>query len=184
MTKSFRTLTISVLMMASILLGSAAAEGHTTAAERTIEQYKDTDPSLLRFFERSAGYAVFSVVGKGGFGFGGAYGSGVLYEKGQPTGTVSLTQATIGLQIGGQTYSEIIFFETADALAKFKRNEFALSAQVSAVALEGGASANARFRDRVAVFTAPQHGLMLETSIGGQHFGYRPFAERTADASR
>jgi lipid-binding SYLF domain-containing protein len=167
-----------------LTLANAAAADHLTSAERTIQQYKETDPNLRRFFERSAGYAVFSIIGKGGFGFGGAYGSGVLYEKGEATGKVSLTQATIGLQMGGQTYSEIIFFETAEALANFKRNEFAFSAQVSAVALQNGASANAAFRDRIAVFTAPKHGLMLETSVGGQHFGYSAFPMGTAEASR
>ena len=107
--------------LASIAIGNVATAEKTTSAERTIEHYKNTDPGLARFFERSAGYAVFSTIGKGGLGFGGAYGAGVLYEKGEPTGKVSLTQATFGLQIGGQTYSEIIFFETAEALARFKR---------------------------------------------------------------
>jgi lipid-binding SYLF domain-containing protein len=182
--QNLRLSAIAVMLMASLTLASAAAAEHLTAAERTIVQYKETDPSLARFFERSAGYAVFSTVGKGGLGFGGAYGAGVLYEKGQVTGKVSLAQATIGLQVGGQTYSEIIFFETAEALNRFKRDQLAFSAQVSAVALESGASANVRFRDRVAVFTAPQRGLMFETSIGGQRFGYKAFPPRTADASR
>lgn len=176
---------ISLTLMIGLTLGASASPAsaeHRSAADRTIELYKKTDPSLARFFERSAGYAVFATVGKGGAVFGGAYGAGVLYEKGEAVGKASLTQATIGLQIGGQTYSEIIFFETRQALEDFKRNQFAFSAQISAVALQSGASANARYRNGVAVFTAAKQGLMFETSIGGQRFGYTPYP--VADAPK
>jgi lipid-binding SYLF domain-containing protein len=176
--------TIPVVILAWLTLGVAphrAAADHLTAAEQTVALYQKTDPNLARFFESSAGYAVFSNVGKGGVGFGGAYGAGVLYQQGRATGRTSLTQATIGLQLGAQTYSEIIFFESEQAVDDFKRNQFAFSAQVSAVALHSGASANASYRDGVAVFTAAKHGMMLEGSVGGQRFGYKPFK---ADASK
>lgn len=181
---SIRPGTISAVLAAFLALGALpqrVAANHLTDAEQTVERYKKTDPDLKRFFESSAGYAVFSTVGKGGVGFGGAYGAGVLYEKGKATGRTSLTQATIGLQLGAQTYSEIIFFETEQALEEFKSNQFAFSAQLSAVALQSGASANAKYREGVAVFTSAKKGLMVETSIGGQRFGYKPFK---AEASK
>ena len=89
-------------------------------------------------------------------------------------GYCTLTQASIGLALGGQAYTELIFFETQAALEKFKTGNFAFAAQASAVALKSGASANAKYTDGVAVFTMGEAGLMYEASIGGQKFNYRP----------
>jgi lipid-binding SYLF domain-containing protein len=173
---------ISSAVMATLTLGAmgrAYGADNVTEADKTVRAYKKTDPGLVPFFEKAVGYAVFSRVGKGGIGVGGAFGRGVLFEKGKATGKVSLTQLTVGLQLGGQAYSEIIFFETEKALTEFKGSNFALSAQVSAVALKSGASANAKYRDGVAVFTATKGGLMVEGSLGGQKFNYEPFADKT-----
>jgi lipid-binding SYLF domain-containing protein len=180
MNTTSRKVWLSILSTAVMAFLALAGPGHVfashlSAADNTIKQYKKTDPNLARFFDRSVGYAVFPTIGKGGAGVGAAYGAGVLYEKGKAVGKASLTQVTVGLQLGGQTYSEIIFFETEQALSAFKRNQFAFSAQLSAVALKSGASANARFSDGVAVFTAAKDGFMLETSVGGQRFGYKPY---------
>ena len=93
-------------------------------------------------------------------------------------GNTSLAQVTVGLQLGGQSYSEIVFFETAAALTDFKKGNFALAAQVSAVAAAAGASANAKYRNGVAVFTVAKGGLMYEASVGGQKFKYEPFNKK------
>ena len=143
-------------------------------AGQTIAAAKKNDPTLKRFFDESAGYAIFPSVGKGAIGVGGAYGRGVLYVKGQPVGYCDLTQATVGLQLGGQAYSEIIFFETANNVEDFKSGNFAFSAQATAVALKSVAGANAKYASGVAVFTCDEAGLMYEASIGGQKFSYKP----------
>lgn len=135
---------------------------------------KQTDPGLQRFFDTAVGYAVFPTVGKGAVGVGGAYGRGQLFERGQLIGYCSLTQASIGLALGGQSYTELIFFEDQAALDRFKSGNYAFSAQASAVALKSGASANARYADGVAVFTMGEAGLMVEASVGGQKFAFEP----------
>jgi len=147
-------------------------------ANATIAVFRKTDSSLGRFFSSAVGYAVFPSVGKGGMGIGGAYGQGVLYQRGKPVGKTTLTQVTIGFQLGGQAYSEIIFFESEKVLSDFKAGNFAFSGQASAVALTSGASANANYRMGVAVFTAAKGGLMFEASIGGQKFSYEPFGKK------
>jgi lipid-binding SYLF domain-containing protein len=144
-------------------------------AKATMAQFKKADPGLAKFAERSAGYVVFPGIGKGAVGVGGAHGSGVVFEKGKPVGKAELTQVTVGLQIGGQAYSEVVFFETPAVLAAFKKGDTKFSSAVSAVALKTGASANAKFTDGVAVFTATKGGLMLEASVGGQHFDFEAF---------
>ncbi len=161
-----------------VAAGPALADDSVKDAQETVDLFKKTDPDLARFFESAAGYAVFPSVGKGGIGIGGAYGSGVLFQRGKAVGTTTLSQVTIGLQLGGQAYSEVIFFQTEKALADFKEGNFAFSAQVSAVALASGASANAKYQQGVAVFTAAKGGLMYEASVGGQKFGYEPFGKK------
>lgn len=141
------------------------AANAVAAAERA-------DPSLAPVLQKSKGYAVFPVVGKGAVGVGGAYGKGVLFESGNVTGYCDLSQASIGLALGGQGYTEIIAFNTAEALARFKTGNFAFGAQATAVAIKSGAGANAKYDNGVAVFTMAESGLMFEASIGGQKFGY------------
>ena len=63
------------------------------------------------YFKSSYGYAVFPTIGKGGFVVGGAHGKGRVYQKGKYIGDTSMTQLSVGLQLGGQAYSEMIFFE-------------------------------------------------------------------------
>lgn len=143
-------------------------------ANATLTKAKSSDATLAIVLNAAEGYAVFPTVGKGAIGVGGAYGRGVLFERGAVVAYCDLSQATIGLALGGQSYSEIIVFQTAEALAKFKSGNFAFSAQATAVALKSGAGANAKYADGVAVFTMNEAGLMYEASIGGQKFSCEP----------
>lgn len=154
-----------------------SAAGRTnleTEVQTAIQTAKTTDSGLQKFFDTAAGYAVFPSVGKGAVGVGGAYGRGILFEGGRSVGYCTLTQASIGLALGGQEYTEIIFFETPDAVNKFKAGDMTFAAQASAVALRSGASANAEYANNVLVFTLGEAGLMVEASIGGQKFNYQP----------
>ncbi len=152
----------------------AGREGLKDQADATFRQMKAEDPTLDRFLETAYGYAIFPSVGKGGLIAGGAYGHGLVYEQGRMIGYSNLTQATVGAQIGGQTYSELIVFENKAALDRFTTKEYTVSANASAVALKSGAGAAARYSDGVAIFVKPTGGLMAEASIGGQRFEFQP----------
>lgn len=140
--------------------------------KRAILQIKNRDPSVQKFFDNSAGYAIFPNVGKGGFMIGGAYGRGLVIVNEQVDGNTSVSQLSIGAQIGGQKYSLYIFFKDQVALERFKRENFEFSAQASAVAVTSGAASTTSYDDGVAVFTISDGGLMAEASIGGQRFTY------------
>jgi len=144
------------------------------SAQQTMDEYYRVDPSMKGFIQRTYGYAIIPSVGKGGLIVGGAYGNGEVYEKGMMIGWCDVSQATVGAQIGGQSYSELLVFENKAALDKFKANQFEFAAQASAVALKSGASADAKFDHGVAVFTMANGGAMLEASIGGQSFTFKP----------
>ncbi len=146
------------------------------SVRHTLDLARRTDPGIQGFIDSSAGYAVFPSVGKGAVGVGGAFGRGELIQGGRMVGYCSLTQASVGAALGGQKYSELVFFETPAALEKFKTGDYTFSAQASAVALKSGASANAKYADGVAVFTMGEEGLMVEASIGGQKFSFQPIA--------
>lgn len=139
-----------------------------------LNRFQREDPSLRDMMNGAYGYAVFPSIGKGGLIVGGAYGKGIVYQQGNMVGYADLTQGTIGAQLGGQTFSEVIVFENSDAMNRFKNNEFAFSANASAVAIKAGAAKSAKYNDGVAVFTMPNGGLMAEASVGGQKFTYVP----------
>jgi len=101
----------------------------TTRSEDAIQMAKKADPGLQKFFDTAAGYAVFPSVGKGAAGVGAAYGRGEVFEGGKLAGYATLTQASIGLALGGQKYTELIFFETKAALDRFQSGSFAFAAR-------------------------------------------------------
>lgn len=135
---------------------------------------KEKDPGLQSWFDEAAGYAIFPKVGKGGIGIGGARGKGLVISGDKTLGETTLTQVTVGFQLGGQVYIELIFFKDKTALNDFIRGNFELGAQVSAVAITAGASADADYNKGVAVFTIAEGGLMYEATVGGQKFNYKP----------
>jgi len=143
-------------------------------SQEALSAFKEKDSGIQRFVDEAAGYVVIPTVAKGGIGIGGARGKGLLYENGEPTAVVTLTQLTIGFQWGGQAYSEFIFFEQDSDLAHFKEGNYELGAQASAVAVTAGASADANYSSGVAIFTQAKGGLMYEATVGGQKFKVEP----------
>ena len=166
----------TVCVLAAFAMSSAHAwdpkeseELHDKAQEAKAEML-DKDADMQRFFDSAVAYVIIPTVGKAGFGIGGARGKGLLYEGGSITAKVTLSQLTVGFQWGGQAYSEFIFFKDDLALADFKRGNYELGAQASAVAVTAGASVDADYSGGVAIFTQAKGGLMYEASVGGQKF--------------
>lgn len=137
-----------------------------------LASFIDKDPGLQRWVDQAHGYAVFPNIGKGGFWIGGGFGRGVVFEQGRPVGRASVSQATIGPQIGAQSYSQVIFFRDEKALRRFQREQFEFSAQATAVAATEGRAATTSYEKGVAVFNHARGGLMAEASVGGQKFRY------------
>ena len=157
--------------------------------QTSIQDFKNS-ARTTSFFNNAYAYAIFPNIGKGGFGIGGSYGEGKVYMNGIATGKVKMAQVTIGFQLGGQVFSQIIFLRDKHAYDEFTSGSFEFGAQASAVALTVGASAQAgtsgtgaaagskqakaHYVDGYAVFTLAKGGLMYEASIGGQKFSYTP----------
>jgi len=161
---------LSLVAMALFVM-PATAQSEEDVAE-VIQKFEEGDPGMQAWFREAHGYAVFPSVGKGGIGIGGAHGKGLVYEQKRLVGKTTLTEVTIGFQLGGQAFSEVIFFKDKTAFDDFTRENFEFGAQVSAVALTAGVSADLAYNGGVAVVTATKGGLMYEASVGGQKFSF------------
>lgn len=161
---------------------------------KTIDVFKQS-PTVQPYFENAYGYVVFPTIGKAGIGIGGAYGQGQVYVQGNVEGTAKVFKATIGFQLGGQAFSEIIFLQDKRAYEEFTGGHFEFDAQASAVAITAGAQAKAGtegvtssastgptggkqasggYRKGMAVFVQIKGGAMYEATIGGQKFSFTP----------
>ncbi len=181
----------AILVAATLALGAGSVQADEY--QDTINIFRKAEESG-KFFGKAYGYAVFPTIGKGGIGVGGAYGTGHVYEKGKYIGDVSMTQLSLGFQLGGQGFSQIIFFENAAALKTFTSSGFEFGAEASAVAITAGASAKAgsggaaagasvdkdkakvtgAYNNGMVTFTVVKGGLMYEAAIAGQKFSYKP----------
>ena len=187
----FRTYLICLLL--ALPFGSAMAEDDSARYASTINVFKQAGESGS-FFDNSYGYAVFPTIGKGGFFVGGAYGKGRVYAGGNHVGDTSMTQLSLGFQLGGQAYSQIIFFEDKRAYDEFTGGNFEFSADATAVAITAGATASAgtagnaagasggrhnattrgNYYRGMATFVVVKGGLMYEAVLAGQKFSYTP----------
>ncbi|MDA3916182.1 MAG: hypothetical protein PF690_04340 [Deltaproteobacteria bacterium] len=181
-----------LLSMMIVFVMSFSHIAFADSYSNTINVFKKSD-ATKPFFKNCYGYALFPTVGKGGIGIGGAYGKGQVYKKGKMVGTVSLAKLSIGFQLGGQAFSEIIFFQDKRAYTEFTNGNFEFDASASAVAITAGVQAKAgtegvtagasagpatgeyadiNYSKGMAVFVHTKGGLMYEAAIGGQKFSF------------
>lgn len=190
MMRQFLTRMLLLSSLSLISTVSLAGDAYST----TLSSFRQSNYTA-DFFAKSYGYAVFPTIGKGGLGVGAAHGKGKVYVKGQFTGYTNMTQLTVGFQIGGQAFSQIIFFQDKRSYDEFTSGNFEFGAQVSAVAITVGAQAQAgttgstlgankdndgkgvykaKYHKGMAVFTYTKGGFMYEASVGGQKFNFTP----------
>jgi len=182
-------------LVALLLTLPASAGREVKDYSSTINDFKKI-PVVAKFFDGAYGYAVFPSIGKGGLGIGGSHGKGQVYEGGKVIGFTSTSDISIGAQAGGQAYSQIIFFENAEALTKFTGGNFEFEASAEAIAVQakaeasastegtgasasgsktsGKSTAGANYQNGVVVFTMAKGGLMYAATIAGQKYGYKP----------
>lgn len=177
--KSIRVINF-IFLFISLLISSGVFSQSESKNKRIIKdcieaknEFIKSDKLMSSLFNNAYAYVIFPNVGKGGLGLGGASGKGAVFQRGNVIGMAKLTQVTIGFQAGGQSYREVIFFESEKDLNRFKENNIELSAQASAVAVTEGAAGNAKYKDGVMIFSTTKGGLMYEASLGGQTFKYR-----------
>jgi len=182
-----------IFLLLFIFSGTVFADRKVEDYSKTIDMFK-ANSTVAPYFKSAYGYAVFPTIAKGGLGIGASHGNGQVYVGGKVTGFTSATSISIGFQLGGQAFSQIIFFKNQGSFEAFTTGNFEFDAQASAVAITAsaqastgskgsGASAGAGgtagnqassdYRKGMLVFTIAKGGLMYEASIGGLKFSYK-----------
>ena len=192
-----------ICFVSLLLVLPTAAEGREVKDySKTINDFKKIEV-VAKFFDGAHGYAVFPSIGKGGLGIGGSHGKGQVYRGGEVIGFTSTSDISIGLQAGGQAYSQIIFFENEEALIRFTGGNFEFDASASAIAVQAtaeatastegaGASASAsktaeksaagaKYQNGMAIFTMAKGGLMYAATIAGQKYTYKPIGQEKGE---
>lgn len=185
---------LSLSLFFAILLLLVSNNAMADKYSDTIDVFNNSD-AVKPFFNNAYGYAVFPNVGKGGIGLGGAYGSGRVYKQGKISGTATLMKISVGFQLGGQVFSQIIFFQDKRSYDEFTSGNFEFDGSASAVAITAAAQAQAStqgttagaslgpatgkqaetsYSKGMAIFVHTLGGLMYEASIGGQKFSFTP----------
>jgi len=154
--------------------GSEARQAMREQSDAMLRTMKARDSSLEEFLARAYGYAIFPSVGKGAVIVGGAHGRGEVYVGGKFVGYAEIRQGTLGAQIGGQTFAELIAFQNQAAFERFREGKLEFTANASAVAIKSGAATATDYQNGVAVFVMPTGGLMAEAAVGGQQFSFEP----------
>jgi lipid-binding SYLF domain-containing protein len=180
----------ALMFIATLLMVSMTASADEY--DDTIAIFKNAGESGT-YFAKSYAYVVFPTVGKAGLGVGGAHGSGRMFAQGKYVGDVKMNQLSVGLQAGGQAFSQIIFLQDKRAYDEFTNGNFEFDATVQAVAITASATASAgttgaaagaaggkkdattagNYHKGMAVFTVAKGGLMYQAAVGGQKFKYK-----------
>lgn len=187
---------IPVLFIIAFVFGisTIAVAADVEDYSSTIKVFRDS-PVVEKFYHISYGYAVFPTIGKAGFVIGGSYGNGQVYRGGKITGKSRVIRGSIGFQLGGKVFSQIIFFLDKRAYDEFTSGSFEFDAtaqavvitaggeaQVGTAGVSAGASAGPKtgvqaetvYIKGMATFVHAKGGLMYELSVGGQKFTFEP----------
>jgi lipid-binding SYLF domain-containing protein len=178
--KAFILPTLTLFAMAVAGCESTAGRSDSGAQNATLndrahvalQQMETNDPGLRNVVDNAYGYAIFAEVGEAAVGIGGAGGRGTVYQNGQPVGTATLRQGSIGVQLGGETYSELVVFQTPAAFDVFRNGNLVFGADASATLIKAGAAAAGQFNNGTRIFILPKGGLMAGVSVNGQKFHF------------
>lgn len=173
------------LIVPVLLLGVSTASARRNKDKGEIHElvvqvkkdWQAKDGTFNKTLKKAYAYAIFPEVGKGGFIVGASHGAGEVYQRGKLIGHAKMTQTTVGAQVGGQTYAEVILFKNKAALDRFKVGKFEGSAAATAIGGKKGAAAASKYKDGVAIMVLPKKGAMAEAAGGGQKFAFEPLAE-------
>jgi len=141
-------------------------------AEAAVHRHEREDPALRERLDRAYAFAVFPSVGRASAVLGATYGLGEVFRNRRLIGYAGLVQITIGVQLGGQTFTEIVIFDDEAALSRFKAGKLSFASNAAAVAAKAGVTTTNGAEIRV----YSKGGFLLEAAIGGQKFVYRSAA--------
>ncbi|MEO0588446.1 MAG: hypothetical protein AAF078_12505 [Planctomycetota bacterium] len=151
-----------------------AQETLAADAQAMAETFKDRDPTIRPFFDTAHAYIVFPEVAIGPAGSGLAAADGVVFKHGRQTGYAALTEGKPSGKPQGQSFAQVVFFETEEALADFTGGHLHFEDGAEAVAAVSGAAAQVSYTDGLAVFTTAERQRRFNAALANQKI--RPVA--------
>ena len=155
-------------------IGGDGAGKIDASADAALNFLFGSAPGMRQLADRASGILIMPQITQAGFGLGGGFGRGVLRIGGISVDYYSAAQASIGLQLGAQQYSQVLFFMTDQALADFRASDgwsagagarYALNSDAAALGLD----TNEVLFPIVALIFA-QSGLIAGATIEGTKF--------------
>lgn len=148
-------------------------------SDRALGVLKAKDAALAELIDGAYAVAVLSV-GRGGFILGGGGGSGAVYRNSRPIGTAKVSSFTVGLQLGGQSFTQVILMQDRATFERMRDGDKEATVQATAVAATAGAAASVTYTNGIAILIDEAKGLMAEAAVGGQSFTYWELGTRGA----
>jgi len=179
---------LTAALLATVALGGAACTSESTRTSGSATEDSDRatidrdvtaaisdlraqNPGTRALADNAVAMLVFPNITTAGFGIGGSYGTGALREGGGTTAYYNLIAASFGFQLGAQSFSQVYFFNTAEALETFRETQgFEAGVGVTAVAADfgaGGDITSSTLQEPVVVVTWGQSGLMAGATVEG-----------------
>jgi lipid-binding SYLF domain-containing protein len=150
---------------------ASSAQEINDAANATLHRFVQQNPSAEELGRKAAGVLVFPSVVKAGMLVGGQYGEGVLIVRGNAAGYYNIVSASLGFQLGVQSFSIIIIFVTEEALADFQRAygwKVGIDGSIVVVTLGAAGSIDTdNISSPIIAFITDQEGLMYSLSLEG-----------------
>lgn len=180
----------SILIAAILATHPATADAAWTAnpgdrrqvaAEQAIAAIRERLPRSVPFFDNAYGFAILPSVTRIGFGFGGAYGKGLVIEGDRLIGTTGYWQFTSGIQAGARSFSMVILFKDKAALDEYIAGTTQFTGQAGLAVANRGIAGTPAYNDGVAIFVVTRLALMAEFTVSGAKFTYRPITDAPTD---
>lgn len=143
----------------------------TRDANEALRNLYRTNPTAKEISRSARAVLVFPSIVKAGFVFGGAYGEGVLFEKGQGEEYYNSFTGSWGLQAGAQSYGYVVFLMSSKAVDYIHQTAgWEIGVGPTVVIVDEGAAKNlstSTLKDDAYAFIFDQKGLMAGISIEG-----------------
>jgi len=141
-----------------------------------LKELQDKHPEVKKVLKEAHGFAVVPSIGRASAVLGGAYGLGEVFEQEKVIGYAAVIELTIGVQVGGVTFHELIVFHDKGSLDRFKTGKYAFAADAGVAIVKAGAQAMKGFGASSSIFLYSEGGMLLDLAIGGQKFIFKPAA--------
>jgi len=135
---------------------------------------QEKQPSVKELLQKSYGFAVIPSIGNASLVLGGDYGVGEVFVKDHVIGYAGIGKVTLGVQLGGTNFHQMIVFNNEENWKQFKAGKYSFAADAGVAIVKAGAQASKGFGAGTVAFVFNEGGMLLDLDIGIQKFVFKP----------